>query len=172
MKKVNKNSRFSRFKNMLSDLKQKARNKLITVRDGAQNLTQKFRENVSEAKTKPRSKRKSLVLGFTTVLGIFGVTLLVPVLTAVAKDLPTEGANPSDICPSPNLEPGLFPSQPGDICPCPSPEPPLVPSERIIGGLSGAAATIYALASSSVPFVVGVVGGLIVVLVILKAQNK
>lgn len=146
--------RFFRLKNTLGGLKQTTKNKLIKIKTKAQNGVQNFRENVSEARNKPRSKRESLFLGFTTVLGIFGVTLLVPVLPAVAKDLPTEGAKPSDICPSP------------------TPEPSLLPSERIIGGLSGTGVTIYALASSSVPFVVGAVGALILVIVILKAQNK
>lgn len=41
-----------------------------------QNRFQKFKENFEEAKSLPRSKRKSLFLGFSTVLGIFGVTLL------------------------------------------------------------------------------------------------
>eukprot|EP00965_Chrysotila_dentata_P088513 2922760-Pleurochrysis_carterae.AAC.1 len=45
-----------------------------------------FLPNLKLAKSKPRSKRKSLFLGFTTVLGIFGVTLVASSLPAVAQD--------------------------------------------------------------------------------------
>ena len=74
--------------NLLSRFKQNVRNKITNIKNKAQNGAQKFKEKVSEAKSKPKSKQKSLFLGFATVLGIFGVTLLAPVLPAVAKDLP------------------------------------------------------------------------------------
>ena len=45
--------------------------------------------NFEKAKNQPISKRKSLLLGVTTVLGIFGITVVTSVLPAVAKDVPT-----------------------------------------------------------------------------------
>ena len=141
-------------KNSLSRFKRNTSNKIKNVKNKAQNAAQKFQKNFSEAKSKPRSKRRSLFLGFTTVLTIFGVTLLAPVLPAVAKDLPKKGAKP------------------GEVCPAPTPKPALVPSQKIVGGLSGAAATICALAVSSGSFMVGAVCGVIVAVGILKAQGK
>ncbi len=141
-------------KNTLSRFKRNARNKITNIKNKSQNGAQKFKENFYEAKSKPRSKRKSLFLGFTTVLGIFGVTLLAPVLPAVAKDVPKKGANP------------------GQVCPAPTSQPALAPSQQIITGLSGAAATICALAVTSGSFAVGAVCGVIVVVGILKAQGK
>jgi hypothetical protein len=140
--------------NIKNTLKENVKNKITNIKNKAQNGAQKFKENFSEAKSKPRSKRKSLFLGFTTVLGIFGVTLLAPVLPAVAKDLPNKGAKPAEVCPAPNQQPAL------------------VPSQQIITGLSGAAATICALAVSSGSFLIGGVCGVIVVVGILKAQGK
>ena len=137
-------------KNPLSHLKTTVKNKISTVK----NSTQKFKENVSEAKSKPRSKRKSLFLGFTTVLGIFGVTLLVPVLPAIAKDVPKNTPRP------------------GEVCPAPSPQPAVVPSQQIITGLTGAAATVCGLAITSGSFLVGAACGVVVVVGILKAQGK
>lgn len=138
-------------KNSLSRFKRNTSNKIKNVKNKAQNAAQKFQKNFSEAKSKPRSKRRSLFLGFATVLSIFGVTLLAPVLPAVAKDLP---------------------AKPGEVCPAPTPKPALVPSQQIVGGLSGAAATICALAVSSGSFLIGAVCGVIVVVGILKAQGK
>ena len=141
-------------KNSLSRFKRSTSNKIKNVKNKAQNAAQKFQKNFSEAKSKPRSKRRSLFLGFTTVLSIFGVTLLAPVLPAVAKDLPKKGAKP------------------GQVCPAPTPKPELVPSQQIVAGLSGAAATICALGVSSGSFMVGAVCGVIVVVGVLKAQGK
>ena len=141
-------------RNILSRLKRNANNKIAYIQNKAQNSVQKFKENFSEAKSKRRSKRKSLFLGFTTVLGIFGVTLFAPVLTAVAKDVPKNGAKP------------------GQVCPTPTQKPMLVSSQQIVSGLSGAAATICALAIGSGSFMIGGVCGVIVVIGILKAQGK
>jgi hypothetical protein len=99
-----------------------------------------FKPNLS----KPRSKRKSLFFGFSTVLGIFGITLLAPILPAIAKDLPKNGA----------------------VCPTPAPAP--LPSEKIIGGLAG----VCALAATSSSFLIGAAFGVIIVIGILKAQGK
>ena len=143
-------------KNTLSRFKVSAPSKIKNKTTNIKNGAQKFKENFSEAKNKPRSKRKSLLLGFTTVLSIFGVTLLASVLPAVAKDVPKNTPKPGQVCPSPS----------------PTPQPALVPSQQIISGLSGAAATMCALAISSGSFMIGGICGLIVVVGILKAQGK
>ena len=107
-------------KNTLSRFKENFRNKGTTIKNNVRNSVQKFKENFSEAKSKSRSKRKSLFLGFTIVLSIFGVTLLTPVVAAVAKDIPKNG-------------PGGPGPKPGELCPAPAPAPksPLIPSEQI-----------------------------------------
>jgi hypothetical protein len=147
-------SNMMNIKNTLSRFKINAnikiKNKTINIKNGAQ----RFKENFYEAKNKPRSKRKSLLLGFTTVFGIFGVTLLASVLPAIAEDVPKNA------------------QKAGQVCPSPTPQPQSVPSQQIITGLSGAAATICALAVSSGPFIIGGVCGVIVVVGILKAQGK
>ena len=141
-------------KNTLPRFKQNAQNKIITIKNKVQNGAQKFKENFSKNKSRPRSKRKFLLLGFTAVLGIFGVTLLAAVLPVVAKDLPKKRAKP------------------GEVYPSPTPTPALVPSQQIVSGLSGAAATVCALAVSSGSFMIDAVCGIIVVVGILKAQGK
>lgn len=143
-------------KNSLSCFQQKIRNKIKNVKNKAQNAAQKFQKNFSEAKSKPRSKRRSLFLGFTTVLSIFGLTVLASVLPAVAKDLSKNGTTPGEVRPTPTQ----------------NPKPALVPSQEIVNGFYGAAATIWGLAVSSGPFIVGAVCGVIVVVGILKAQGK
>lgn len=63
--------------------------KFLRLRSKFKNFVQTVQENFNKSKETPRSKIKSLFLGFTTVLGIFGITLLTPVLTALAKDIQT-----------------------------------------------------------------------------------
>ena len=126
-------------------------NKLANLK----NWSQKFKENFKEAKRQPRSKRKSLFLGFTTVLGIFGVTLLTSVLSAVAKDTPKNTPTPAEVCPSP-----------------PANQPAIASSEQIVKAVSGAAATLCALAVTSGSFVLGAACGVVVAFGILKAQGK
>lgn len=108
-------------------------------------------KNFSEVKNKPKSKPKSLFLSFTTLLGIFRVTLIVLVLPAVAKDLPKKKAITDEICPSL------------------SPEHSLIPSKQIISELSRAAASICALAFGYGSFMIGATCG---VIVSLKTQGK
>ena len=107
-------------------------------------------------KQQPKSKRKSLFLGFATVIGIFGVTLLTPVLSAFAQELPKNTPNP-----------GTAPA-PGDLCP----SPPRPKSEELVRGLIGAAGTICGLAVQTGSFAVGVACGIVVVVGILKVQGK
>ena len=112
------------------------------------NRSQKFKEKIEEAKLQPRSKRKSLLLGFTTALGIFGVTLFTSVLPAVAKDIPKQ--TPNGVAPA---------NQP-------------TTSNEIVKGISGVAASVCDLAVSSGSFVIGAACGIVVVYGILKVQGK
>jgi hypothetical protein len=132
--------------------KENARNKITNIKNGAQ----KFKENFSEAKSKPRSKGKPFLLGVTTVISIFGLTLLGPSLSASAQDIPK---NISTDVPKNISTPG-------------APTPPGTSSQPIIHGLPGAAATIGTLAAISGPFVIGAVCGGIIVIGILKVQGK
>jgi hypothetical protein len=139
-------------KSTLSRLKVNARSKVKNIKNGAQ----KFKENFSEAKSKPRSKRMSLLLGFTTVVSIFGVTLLASALPAITKDIPKDTPKPGQVCPVPT----------------PTPPPLLMPSQQIISTLAGVGGSICALAVTSGSFVIGGVCGLVIVIGILKAQGK
>lgn len=63
-----------------------------------------------------KSQRRSFILGFTIVVGIFGLTLFGPALSAVAKELPKNNQRPTDIPTAPNstLIPSiLYPCRPG-----------------------------------------------------------
>lgn len=142
-------------KNTLSRFKVNARSKIKNKTTNIKNGFQKFKENFSEAKSKPRSKRRCLLLGFSTVVSIFGVTLFTSILPAVAKDIPNGAPKPGQVCPA-----------------APTLQPTLITSQQIITGLSGVAATICALAVSSGPFVIGGICGLVVVVGVLKAQGK
>lgn len=143
--------KMANLKNTFSSLKKNAGNKLANLK----NRSHKFKEKFEEAKSQPRSKRKSLLLGFTTVLGIFGVTLLTPVLSAVAKDIPKNTPKPGEV----------YPSGPAN-------QPVIAPSQQIVKALSGIAGSVCALAVTSGSFVVGVACGIVVVYGILKAQGK
>lgn len=118
------------------------------VQDFKINLKKKF----EESKEKPKSKRKSFILGFTTAVGIFGLTLFGPKLSAVAKDLPKGTPKPTDIAPA--------------QC------PPPVSQELISSGLSGVVGSVCALAIKSGSFAVGIACGCLVVVGILYMQGK
>ena len=110
-----------------------------------------FKKKFKEYKEKPKSKRKSFMIGFTTAVGIFGVVLFGPALAAVAKDIPKGNPKSNEIV--------LAPSAP--------------PSKEIIStGLSGAAASVSALAVTSGSFAIGIACGCIVVISILHMQGK
>jgi hypothetical protein len=110
-----------------------------------------FQDKLKEAREKPRSKRKSFGIGFTTALAIFGVTLFGPALVAVAKDIPKGNPKPTDIAPAPSVPPS---------------------HEVFNTGLSGAAAAVCGLAVTSGAFAIGIVCGCLVVIGILHLQKK
>jgi len=112
-----------------------------------------FNKNYQEAKAKPISKRKSALLGFSTVLGIFGVVLFMPTLAAYAKDIPEK--KPTE-CPKPN--------QSKQVTPVPT-------AIRTTNILSGAAASVCAAAVGSGSFIVGIICGAVVAGGILYAQR-
>lgn len=112
-----------------------------------------FKKQFKEAKEKPKSKRKSFIIGFTTAVGIFGLTLFGPALLAVAKDVPKGNLKPTDIAPVP-----------------PSSGPP---SNQIINaGVSGLAASVCSIAVTSGSFVVGLACGCLIVIGILHLERK
>ena len=145
-------------KNVFLSLRKKTGHKFVNLKTNFKKFSIKFKENFKKVKQQPKSKRKSLFLGFTTVIGIFGVTLLTPVLSAFAQELPKNTPNPGT-APAP---------APGDLCP----SPPRPKSEELVRGLIGAAGTICGLAVQTGSFAVGVACGIVVVVGILKVQGK
>jgi hypothetical protein len=112
-----------------------------------------FKKKFEEYKEKPQSKRKSFIIGFTTVVGIFGLTLFGPVLSAVAKDIPKGNPKPTQTAPAP--------------------APAVPPTNRIVNGaLSGVAASVCSLAITSGSFAVGIICGIIVVAGILQLEKR
>jgi len=142
-------------KTKFSRLKQNGKNRITNIKNKAQNGFQKFKENFEEAKNKPRSKRKFLLLGFTTVVGIFGVTLLAPVLPAIAKDIPQKGPSHDKAYPSP---------PPGQSSP--------QHFSEVQSVLSGAAMTLCVGAVNTGAFVLGALCGLVVVAGVLITRDK
>jgi hypothetical protein len=116
-----------------------------------QNFKINFKKKFKEAKEKPRSKRKSFILGVTTAVAIFGFTLFGPALSAVASDMPKGSPKPTDIAPAPS--------------PTPS-------TEIVNAGLSGVAGSVCALAVTSGSFAIGIACGCLVVIGILQMQGK
>lgn len=110
-----------------------------------------FKNKLKDYKEKPKSKRKSFIIGFTAALGIFGLTLFGPALSAVAKDIPKGNTKPTDIAPAPAAPPS---------------------KEIISTGVSGLAASVCGLAVTSGSFAVGVACGFVVVIGILQMQGK
>ena len=95
------------------------------------------------------------MLGATTVLGIFGITLFALALSAVAKDLP------KDIPPAP---------APGQVCPTTGSDSFLMKEiGKTIIGLIG---TICARVAQNGSYGLGILCGLLVSGAILKNQNK
>ena len=134
----------------ISKILLKTNEKLTTTKKKIKNNIEIFKKKVNEEKKQPRSKLKSYLLGFGTVLSIFGVTFFSTSLPANAKDTPPPG-----------------PNNPGQIAPAPA-----KPSDEIVGALAGAAGTVCGLAISSGSFLVGAACGVIIVVGILKVQGK
>lgn len=110
-----------------------------------------FEKKLKESKEKPKSKRKSFMIGFTTAVGIFALTFFGPALSAVAQDIPKGNPKFTEIAPAPSVPPR---------------------KEIINTGLSGLAASVCGLAVTSGSFAVGVACGFIVVIGILHMQGK
>lgn len=108
-----------------------------------------FKKKFKEAKEKPKSKRKSFVIGFTTAVGIFGLILSGPALSAVAKDIPKGNPKPTDIAPAP------YPSLP--------------PSKEMLKFINR---SVCVLAITSGSFAIGIACGCLVVVGILHMQGK
>lgn len=126
---------------------------LENFKDGVQDFRITFKSNFNEAKALPKSKRKSFMIGFTTAVAIFGLTVFGRSLPAIAQDvLPKGGINNSQVAPT--LPPG---------------------SEIIstgVAGIAASAASVSALAVTSGSFAIGVAFGCAVVVVILFVQGK
>ena len=123
---------------------------LENFKDGVQDFRITFKSNFNEAKALPKSKRKSFMIGFTTAVAIFGLTVFGRSLPAIAQDvLPKGGINNSQVAPT--LPPG---------------------SEIISTGGAGIAASVYALAVTSGAFAIGVTCGCVLAVGILFAQRK
>ena len=131
---------------IISKIRVRANDKLTNLK----NKIKVFKEKVNEEKKQPRSKLKSYLLGFGTVLSIFGITFFSTSLPANAEDNPPPG-----------------PPTPGQVAPAPAKQ-----SDEIVATLTDAAATLCALAVSSGPFLVGAVCGVVVAVGILKAQGN
>jgi MFS family permease len=124
---------------------------LNRFKHGIQDFKSNLKKKLQESKEKPKSKRKSFILGFTTAVAIFGFTLFGPALSAVAKDLPKGNPKPTDIA----------------LAPC------VPPSKEIINSsLSGLATSVCGLAITSGSFALGIACGCIVVIGILHMQGK
>jgi hypothetical protein len=129
------------------------RNILYRLKNRVSDFKINFKKKFKEYKEKPQSKRKFFIIGFTTAISIFGLTLLGPALSAVAKDIPKVSPKPPAIAPAPAV-------------------PPLPSKEIINTGISGLAGSVYALAITSGSFAIGVAFGCIVVIGILQIQGK
>ena len=138
---------------IISKIRLRANDKLTNLKNKIKNKIQVFKQKVNEEKRQPRSKLKSYLLGFGTVLSIFGITFFSSSLPVNAKDVPKPGAP--------------APGQPGQVVPAPAKH-----SDEIVATLTGAVATLCALAVSSGSFLVGAVCGVVVAVGILKAQGK
>lgn len=75
------------------------------LRNPVQDFKINFKKKFKEYKEKPKSKRKSFIIGFTSVVSIFGLILFSPALSTVAKDIPKGNRKPTDIAPVPSVSP-------------------------------------------------------------------
>lgn len=78
-------------KNRMSALKRNLTSKIRNLKNRLHDASHKFKEDLSEIKTKPKSKRKSFLLGLlgfaTTGALIFRLPFVVPLLGATRKQL-------------------------------------------------------------------------------------
>ena len=137
---------------IISKIRVRSNDKLTNLKNKIKNKIEVFKEKVNEEKKQPRSKLKSYLLGFGTVLSIFGLTFFSTSLPANAKDTPKPGS-----------------PTPGQVSPAPA---PAKQSDEIVNTLTGAAATVCALAVSSGSFLIGAACGVVIAVGILKAQGK
>ena len=136
-------------KEFISSIRKKISKKITNGSKKVKEINQTFKKTFDEARKKPVSKRKSLLLGFSMVLAIFGVTRLAPVLPVLAKDIPVP--NPGNT------------SNPGAISPSQAP----VLNE--VGSLAG---SVCGLAVTTGSVAVGVACGFLVVIGILYIEKK
>jgi len=137
---------------ILSKFRLRAKDKLTHFKEKLRKNIQEFKDDFNEKKGQPRSKRKSYLLGFGTVLSIFGIAVFSSSLPVNAQNIPQK------------------PGQPGQ----PTQAQPAAPkqSDEITKAIAGAAASVCALAVTSGSFLVGAACGLVVVVGILKAQGN
>jgi hypothetical protein len=134
---------------VLSKFRLRANDKLTHFKKKLRKNIQEFKDDFNEKKGQPRSKRKSYLLGFGTVLSIFGIAVFSLSLPVNAQDVPSKPGQPTQVQPA-------APKQ----------------SDEITKAVAGAAASVCALAVTSGSFLVGAACGLVVVVGILKAQGK
>lgn len=134
---------------ILSKFRLRAKDKLTHFKEKLRKNIQEFKDDFNEKKGQPRSKRKSYLLGFGTVLSIFGIAVFSSSLPVNAQDVPPKPGQPTQVQPA-------APKQ----------------SDQITKAVAGAAASVCALAVTSGSFLVGAACGLVVVVGILKAQGN
>ena len=121
----------------------KVRNGSSRIKGRIEKTKKTFKDQFHEARQKPMSKRKLALLGFSTIVGMFGITMLASVLPAVARDVP-----------APKLT---------DIAPA--------VRQKISEGLGGFAVAIWNGAVISGSFMLGAFCGVIVVVGVLDVKT-
>ena len=122
------------------------------LKDRIRIVKERIKEIKERSKDKSISPLKSSALGMATVLSIFGITLLFPMLPAVAKDLSKKPATSGG---GPTSAPT---NSPADV----------KEAQRL---LAGAASSICAGAVFTGSFAVGAACGVVVVLGIVLTRN-
>ena len=96
MRKFIANSRkklFAKVKNNSSRMKRHIKNRIDTTKQIA-------KDQYATSRQEPKSKFKSLLLGFSTGLAIVGIVVFIPFLPAIAKDIPVPEPSKSDLVPA------------------------------------------------------------------------
>ena len=81
----------------------KVRNSPSQVKGPIDKTKKTFKDQFHETLQKPISKRKSALLGFSIILAIFGISMLAPILPAIAKNFPVPSPKLTDVAPAPAL---------------------------------------------------------------------